>query len=236
MKLEQVPLQTVAKLDKDLWESWKSSSTSQRGILLQVATAEELGGRLNTKTATAINPTAARNWADEHFAGVGGYKGIKAYIRAKWETTQYLLDKAGTKELELYRGIDLKRHDAERYAAAVKEKMIARQIITEAGVKYEKLPTLKVDRNGAASTTTDPHVANGWKGEDTVVLRTLVPRTAAVSIPAYGINIHSEHEVVIAGTAWKSWDAWHGRAPGFPLVPIGAPGTGIGTNAPALAA
>jgi hypothetical protein len=89
--------------------------------------------------------------------------------------------------------------------------------------KYQHLPTLDVVRNGAASTSVSPNIANGW-GADTnrVVLRAQVPRTAAISVPAYGINVHSEQEVVVAGTAWKGWDAWAKQAPKFDEVPLAA--------------
>jgi hypothetical protein len=229
----------VRKVDRKLWEAWKGSSTSPDGMLLQVATAEELGGRLS------IPIEDVKNEASNRYADIGGYAGVKAYIRAKWETTQYLLDRAGAQELPLYRGIDLKRYDPARYEQAVKEKgldlkqlVIAESPYRASGETYEKAPTIKVDRNGAASATTDPEVANGWKKGSlgNVVLRALVPRTAAISIPAYGINIHSEHEVVIAGTAFKAWDAWIKRAPTFDEVPIGEHGSGIGTSAPKLAA
>jgi hypothetical protein len=40
-------------------------------------------------------------------------------------------------------------------------------------------------------------------------------------VPAYGINVQGEHEVVIAGTAWKGWDAWAGTAPEFDRIKIG---------------
>src|SRR5262249_55301545 len=80
---------------------------------------------------------------------------------------------------------------------------------------FRYMPTLDVVRNGAASTTTDLSVANGWRaGHSTgIVLRAEVPRTAIVSVPAYGINVHGEKEVLVAGTAWRGWDAWAGKAP-----------------------
>jgi hypothetical protein len=53
-----------------------------------------------------------------------------------------------------------------------------------------------------------------------MVLRAEVPRTAVVSVPAYGVNVKSEQEVVVAGAAWKGWDAWSGRAPTFEEVPM----------------
>ena len=46
------------------------------------------------------------------------------------------------------------------------------------------------------------------------------PRTAALSIPAYGINIHTEHECVIAGTAWAAYDVWNKPAPTFENFPL----------------
>ena len=105
-----VPSKTgLQKLDARLWQGWKQSSTNQSGRLLQVATADELGGRLNAKTATDIDAQGVRNAADEDYKNIGGYAGVKAYVRAKWETTQYLLDKAGMHDLTLYRGIRLER-------------------------------------------------------------------------------------------------------------------------------
>jgi hypothetical protein len=53
-----------------------------------------------------------------------------------------------------------------------------------------------------------------------MVMRAEVPRTAVLSVPAYGVNVHSEHEVVVAGTAWRGWDAWSGKAPTFRDVPM----------------
>ena len=43
---------------------------------------------------------------------------------------------------------------------------------------------------------------------------------AALSIPAYGINIHTEHEFVIAGTAWAAYDVWNKPAPTFENFPL----------------
>jgi uncharacterized protein len=197
----------IARLDSDLWVAWKASSTSPEGQLLQVATADELGGRLNPVTgrggAVKLDKDAIREQANKDYKSTGGYDGIKAYVRAKWETTQFLLDKAGMQELELYRGINL---DPDKYEQAVRDHEVVR------GMK--KVPTLKVVRNGAASTTFNADIANGWSADDTrIVLRALMPRTAAISVPAYGINVKSEQEVVVAGTAWKKWDAWIKKAP-----------------------
>jgi hypothetical protein len=214
-----LPVPTDEKLrniDNGLWNAWKGSSTSEDGMLLQLATAEELGGRLNAKTRSILDPEALRARAESEFKSIGGYAGVKALIRAKWETTQYLLDKSGHAELNLYRGMTLDK--------ALVEKLFGKH--AEAGRKvgeaFTHLPTMDVLRNGAASTTTSLSIANNWGGNSAgkVVLRSVVPRTAALSIPAYGINIKSEQEVVVAGTAWKGWDVWKGGAPGLTSTPL----------------
>jgi hypothetical protein len=200
-----------------LWTAWKDSSTSEDGKLLQAATAAELGGRFNPQTAAYIDLNAVKKYADTNYSSIGGWAGVRAYVRAKWETTQYLLDKAGIKTLNLYRGISFKDHDKYQKLWPV----FLRHYDAGHDVSgYHHMPTLDVVRNGAASTTTDPGVANGWGGGDRVVLRAQVPRTAAISVPAYGINIKSEHEVVVAGTAWHGWDSWANRAPTFDQVPL----------------
>ncbi|MCA1452143.1 hypothetical protein I6F35_02800 [Bradyrhizobium sp. BRP22] len=214
-KLPVPSRQALANIDSQLWGAWKSSSTSKNGMLLQVATAEELEGRLNAKTATEINPDAMKRYADQYYPNIGGYAGVKAYVRAKWEVTQYLLDKGGIKTLQLYRGIRL---PPEVIAKRFKHLPAGRKI-----EGHTLMPTLEVVRNGAASTSLNAGVSNGWGADaNRIVLRIEVPRTAALSVPAYGINVHSEREVVVAGTAWKGWDAWRGTAPDFHKVPLAA--------------
>jgi hypothetical protein len=152
--------------------------------------------------------------ANEQYKDVGGYEGMKAMLRAKWETSQHLLRKAGIHSLNLYRGLTVPgAEDAE--VETVKGSPESTRL-------YKKVPDLQVERGGAASTTTDAGVANGWKqgNSDKITLRIQVPRTAVISLPAYGINVHSEHEVVVAGTAWKNWDAWQGAAPDYDVVKI----------------
>jgi hypothetical protein len=211
--------QSLAAIDTELWSSWKASSTSADGRLLQLATAEELNGRLNQKQIKD-DAKDIRAAADSQYQHIGGYAGIKAYVRAKWEVSQYLLDKAGVKNLELYRGIRFEKEVLEK-----RFKQVTTEVLEHLGPDHDRifnhLPNMHVERNGAASTTTDPGVANDWSAHNTrVVLRAVVPRTAALSVPAYGINMQSEHEVVVAGTAWKGWDAWKGTAPSFKAVPL----------------
>lgn len=315
----------LSATDKALWSGWKAASTNLDGLLIQMAVADELGAHLRDETLESAGETreGLMRDCDEGYSQIGGYEGFKALIRAKWETTQWLLDKAGVHDLNLYRGIDLPdvvgRYDPKastrREAAVTKwlrDKIgdaasnviiggkggspvsaylpgIARRIyehannpdtnasfdltipdqithnfvkeirepvlaaikgmpaadimkiatagepppdpddpgltkdVTDArGNTYQFLPNVQVKRNGAASTSTDKDVSNHWDGESgRVVLRAHVPRTACVSVPAYGQNVHSEHEVVVAGAAWKGWDAFKGRAPSFDDIPLG---------------
>jgi hypothetical protein len=257
--------EAVASVDTALWRGWKQSSTSNEGKLLQVAVADELGGKLRTGVITKHGADLDRDqiakWADRVYNTIGGYAGVKAYIRAKWEVTQYLLDKADIHTVDVYRAVNISKeaeepisiteltdmasasHEGAKYKVPdfdkgepgafiyFKDHDAAKSFVMkklEGGPKreqveggYTKLPDIKVERNGAASTTTDPKVANDWDGSSgRVVLRASVPRTAVVSVPAYGQNVHSEKEVVIAGTAWVGWDAWSGRAPTFDAVPM----------------
>jgi hypothetical protein len=208
---DDVSTADLAKADAALWSGWKASSTAPAGKLLQLAAADELDGRLNTERL-GMDRKAIEDSANSEYSAIGGYAGVKAYMRAKWETTQYLLDKAGVHDLQLYRGVRLDKDMLDKFF---------RQIPVNVN-GYVHLPNLHVARNGAASTTTDPEVANDWVSGDArgVVLRASVPRTAALSVPAYGINVHKEREVVVAGTAWKGWDAWRGKAPNFERAPL----------------
>jgi len=208
--------QALISVDSNLWSAWKGSSTSDGGKLLQVAAAEELGGRLRT---TTIDAGPMKAYANSHFKKIGGYAGIKAYVRAKWETTQYLLEKADVHELRLYRAVGIDQDILEKWLKQVTKPIAGSG--TYSSVHWDLLPNLKIERNGAASTTTDRGVANRWGySERRVVLRAVMPRTAVLSVPAYGINVHSEHEVVVAGTAWKGWDAFRGQAPDLHEVPL----------------
>ena len=201
-----IDLETLLSDDNSLWEDWKSSSTGTEAGWLQAAIAEELGGRLRTHIGSLDE---LRQAADEGFPG--GFDAIKAIVRAKWETTQYLLADAGLNKLNLYRTYT----PPEEWFGAIDKRMP-----TEDG--FEAIPDLKLERNGAASTSTDPRIANGWNGDKRVVIRATVPRTSVVSIPAFGQNIYSEHEVIVAGTAWDGWDAWYKRVPTFEEVPLGS--------------
>jgi len=253
-KDKQSAKDVVKWVDRDLWQHWKSSSTSTGGKILQVAIAEELGGKLREHEDLKSQQMIAL--ANDKYSAIGGFNGIKAYVRGKWETTQYLLDKSGDQKVNVYRAVSIEPapsytitqdtgtvagslykvqgsngqtqyFDSKEKAEAFKAEREGEfppepvELVKSQDHVFEKYPAIDVKRNGAASTTTDPGVANKWDGqEDRVVLRAEVPRTAVVSIPAYGINVHKEREVVVAGTAWVGWDAWRKRAPEFSEVPM----------------
>jgi hypothetical protein len=168
---------------------------------LQAATAAELGGRARKELA---NPYLVSE-ANDRFKDEGGWAGIRAYVRAKWETTQYLLDKAHMPTLDVYRAVSVPGNKGD----------------TKNINGFNKLSDINLERNGAQSTSTNMSIANNWDGSgDRVVLRMHIPRTAALSVPAYGQNVYGEKEVVVAGTAWGKWDAWQGRAPDTDEVPL----------------
>ena len=294
------------RMDNILWTGWKGSSSGQEGQLLQQATADELGGRLNPMMVSLTQSNLDNFSVTYAPNATKSYDAVKAYVRGKWETSQFLLKKAGLETVNVYRAVNIpdtappsvfqsgtgpghnvattKTFDSETEANSYVENQTAthgkndlgsnsgyrgevnhvhnvyrvknthyfsskpdadgfaekyakdpanpeqhREIVKEVSpqtgnvlLHQTRLPDIHVDRNGAASTTTDLRVANKWDGTDgRVVLRASVPRTAVVSVPAYGINVQGEHEVVIAGTAWKGWDSWYGVAPSHENIKIG---------------
>ena len=243
----------VENADALLWSDWKGSSTSSGGLVIQLAIADEFGGRIREDALKGSHAQYGDNRNDiikacnreQIFKSIGGYEGVKAMLRAKWETTQWLLDKAGIQDLKLYRAVNMYSktktppmdEKSDNYTVNIKiDNKPDKPVYPDQNI-FKLLPNLSVMRNGAASTTTDPEIANDWGSTSgRVVLRAHVPRTAAISIPAYGMNVHSEHEVVIAGTAWHGWDAWLGQAPTFEQVALGGKVKGVILNAEQKAA
>ena len=205
--LEVPTADVIDQADDRLWQGWVASSTDSSGVILQMVAADELGGRLNDdRLAMWGGRTGVESMADAEYKWMGGYEGLKAYIRGKWETTQEIMERAGIEEVQVYRGI------------ALEESKRGPEV---SDGQYRKLPEADIKRNGLASFSTDPAVTNNWGGEQgRVVVRATVPRTAVLSFPAYGKNIHSEHEVILAGTGWTGWDAWAGAAPSFERSPM----------------
>jgi hypothetical protein len=170
------------------------------------------------------------------FGGEGGYERLKAYARAQWETSQFLLAQQGVERVQVYRAVMRPKVEL---AVAAKEYRDRFGRIVEAALSdttmdpatdmigrghYARLPDVMLKRNGLQSSTLKRDVANSWAGVDVpdpsavrrAVIRFDVPRTAVLSVPAFGKNVHEEREIVLLGTkgTWK-WDVWLDRAPGF---------------------
>lgn len=212
----QVYLTSIQDVDSSVWESWKGSSSSQGGKALQLAAAQELGGRVQY---TDQEVSSIITYANSHYSEIGGYEGLKAYTRAKWETSQFILEKAEMPVVTIYRGVIV--------PASTLSNMNVNKI--ESGYStYDALPDFPLQRNGAQSATANKAIANGWNGVGVsgipdptrIVVRAEVPRTAVLSLPVYGQNVHSEQEIVVVGTAWKKWDVFKQRAPSTSDVPI----------------
>jgi hypothetical protein len=186
--------------DRDVWRGWKSSSTSMDGKALQLAAANELHGvhRFTPEEVAKIEKQSNQ-------------PALQAYVRAQWETNQFLLDRAGMNDLKVYRGLMIPHSEVEKTKQVQETSQLT------------KLPEITLERNGAASTSFDASVANNWNGVDLdpklgpydrVVVRLSIPRTAVLSLPVFGHNLKAEKEVVIAGTRERwLWDAWKGTAP-----------------------
>jgi hypothetical protein len=160
-----------------------------------------------------------------------GKAAVQAHVRATWEASQYVLDKAGVQQVQTYRAIIRDMKDIEEgkptriNAPGVTDDMDVN--IGEGA--FIKLPDFKMQRNGAQSTTLDlENVANTWQGaggvhlegppvNDRVVLRIQTPNESVLSLPCFGQNVHNEQEIVLTGISWQKWDAWQGKAPRIKL-------------------
>ncbi len=212
---------TARQLDNRMWEAWKGSSTSPDGLLLQVAAAEEMGSRLNVKQLERGGGRSVadlKRYAEREYAG--GFEAVKAYLRAKWEVSQYMLDKSDQPVVQLYRGLKANPKDEKIEVVRIEPEGGA-GVAHGAGWTYERLPEWQGERNGAASFSTDKNVSESFAGQSGIMTRVQAPRTAILSVPSYGQNVHSEHEAVVMGTAWSGWDAWKADAsPDFSMVPV----------------
>lgn len=233
-------------LAEKLWSAWKGSSTEPLGLLLQVATARELGGNIQewpperlgkaldaaaqlSRYTGETRPTGFSGWTQEQKDKWHTERGLKiaeAHVHGTWAASQHILDKAGMSELPTYRAIILEKADVAKEPQQDIEigsgPRVSDRVSSLYTDNYKKLTDIKILRNGAASTSTDVNLTNSWGGVGTshikepqrVVLRIQAPKESIVSIPAFGQNVHSEQEIVLAGTNdWKAWDAWVGRAP-----------------------
>ena len=204
--------------DVTLMRNGLSSWTTDRAV------ANQWEGTGN-KVPSGIDRKETIDRANRAYADVGGYDGIKAMTRAKWETTQYMLDRANEPEVDLFRGVMLTHTfplepgtNTPSSAHVGSEIYKAQGAFAQAQITAaEKLAKINL---GELAAHGQPTIPSNTKTESRVVMRASVPRTAILSVPAYGINEASEHEVVVAGTAWHNWDAWSYKAPSFEGVPL----------------
>jgi len=208
-----------ASLIPSVWTDWKDSSTSPWGMRLQHAASEELGAN------SRLPKEETSTFADEEMAQ------LKAYARAQWEVSQFLMTKAGKDEIPVFRAVFLPNE------VIAPEKKSSIRTILDIDPESKKvplepqtrkpLPDLRLQQNGVSSWTCVSEVANAWRGVgdiprgySRVILRARIPSTAVFSLPVHGQNVEEEQEVVVAGTPWKAWDAWQYAAPEFDKVPI----------------
>ena len=174
---EKVACKLVADIDEHLWRAWKNSSISTGGLLLQIATAREFGTRLffrdfdeygNPEGQEAFLRDVDTPGKEHYFAGIkeiGGIEGVKAYVRAKWETTQFLLDQAHINEVVCYRGLVL--HDLKPDEEPKEDVFVEDDV-------YQRYSHVSIKRNGCVSTSLSRRVANDWSdGDQSVVMRIL---------------------------------------------------------------
>lgn len=201
----------VSNIIGDVWSGWKEDSHSAAGLALQLAVSREFNTvhRLTDDQVTSALNRAGQVgtiFGENPYSDEGRERGIarlQAYVRAQWETTQYVMRKADVEHVDVYRAMWLNLPNADEL---------------EAG---DRLPDLSLKRGALYSTTTKADIANGWDGvgekpeaSDRVVLRMRIPREGVFTVPAFGQNVFSEQEVVGMGLAGDiKWDAWFRRAP-----------------------
>lgn len=86
-------------LIRDTWDQWKNSSSNDASKTFQLAAAEELGGYHRISEEEQKRLISDTSPAE--------YQALKAYARAQWETTQYVMRRAGIEDVEVYRGLML---------------------------------------------------------------------------------------------------------------------------------
>ena len=84
----------------NIWDEWKRSSSEGLSMAVQLAAARELGGhhRMTPEEVTE---------AEQEARPYGGIPVIQAYVRAQWETTQFVMDRAHAGKVDVFRGLML---------------------------------------------------------------------------------------------------------------------------------
>lgn len=82
-----------------IWTKWKNSSSNDESLAFQIATAKEFDG-LHRLSDDEVKRVLADSDPREQAI-------FQAYARAQWETTQFVLDRAGVKDVKVYRGLQM---------------------------------------------------------------------------------------------------------------------------------
>lgn len=206
----KAPMPQWDEVGRTLWGAWKNDSNSGLALALQEAAIEEFGANNHLTPHQQETAEGALAWVTDQ---MNGREVAKTYLRALWETNQFLLDKAGQKEVRLYRAVVLpkpvvRKQSAVFYGGGSGER------------DYVALPDLKLRQNALQSTSYSRDTPNSWEGVGSspeggrrVVVSMTVPASAMLSLPVFGQNTQREQEVVVLGTPWKEWRAWYDKAP-----------------------
>jgi hypothetical protein len=143
---------TSEKLIGDVWHAWKQKSSEGLGLSLQLAAARELGGH---HRMTPEEVSQAEQIAHDY----GGMANLQAYVRAQWEVTQMVMNKAGQEKVEVYRGLMLPG-DAVKTTSRVPVDKLGQPLNPPTNVKSLTTP---------GDPTKAPYVTFDFNGEHFVV-------------------------------------------------------------------
>lgn len=194
-----------------IWDEWLTGTGEETVSKFRNAVADEFG-----------LPSSRKHEA--FFSKDSEYDSMRVLARAQWETAQYALDRLRRGSggahpyrddfIPLYRGIIVPKESAPEP-----------QVMQAAVGTVKVLPDFTYQRNGASSWTTNPSVANSWKGvglkydrglaTERVVLRGKVPYANVLSFPLFGKNTANEEEFVLTSAPHISWTAFRQSAPSF---------------------
>ena len=146
-----------------VWSAWKQKSSEGLGLSLQLAAARELGGH-HRMTEDEVAE------AEAHAETYGGMDTLQAYVRAQWETTQMVMQKAGETSVSVYRGLMLPGKAVDQ----------TESILLDKNGQSIAPPTNVEEIQGKHS---NPHVAFDYAGEHFVVEKQRIP---AASIKELG--------------------------------------------------
>lgn len=215
------------------WEITQTNAGTSPTPAEKQAKSEKITQAWSNRWDTTLKPYEKTSYAAEKnlLLVQSGMDRLKAYVRGQWETTQFLMEKAGQTHAELYRGIVIPKEQLDQTTNTPVYPTNAEGKVTDTANSYLQLPDATVLRNGAASTSSNASISNNWGGaggwnkqaKDSAraVIRFKAPATSLISLPVFGANLHNESEYVIAGTKdpWD-WDVWRHKAPTFTDVPM----------------